>query len=50
VLRDKVGYSSITVSFQASAPSPVRSTAILPFTWLDTMGLENLLNVPKVSQ
>lgn len=49
VLRDKVGYSSITVSFQASAPSPVRSTAILPFTWLDTMGLENLLNVPKVS-
>jgi hypothetical protein len=50
VLRDKVGYSSITVSFQASAPSPVRSTAILPFTWLDTMGLEALLNVPKVSQ
>jgi hypothetical protein len=49
VLRDKVGYSSITVSFQASAPSPVRSTAILPFTWLDTLGLEALLNVPKVS-
>jgi hypothetical protein len=49
VMRDKVGYSSITVSFQANAPSPVRTTAILPFTWLDTMGLEPLLNVPKVS-
>jgi hypothetical protein len=49
VMRDKVGYSSITVSFQANAPSPVRTTAILPFPWLDTMGLEPLLNVPKVS-
>ena len=49
VMRDKVGYSSITVSFQAQALSPVRTTAILPFTWLDTMGLEPLLNVPKVS-
>jgi hypothetical protein len=49
VMRDKVGYSSITVSFQANAPSPVRTNAILPFTWLDTMGLEPLLNVPKVS-
>jgi hypothetical protein len=49
VLRDKIGFSSITVSFQANAPSPVRSNAILPFTWLDSMGLESLLNVPKVS-
>jgi hypothetical protein len=49
VMRDKVGYSSITVSFQANAPSPVRTTAILPFSWLDTMGLEPLLNVPKVA-
>jgi Domain of unknown function (DUF4349) len=50
VLRDKVGYSSITVSFQANAPATVRSTAILPFAWLDTIGLEPLLNVPKVSR
>jgi hypothetical protein len=49
VLRDKIGFSSITVSFQANAPSPVRSNAILPFTWLDSMGLESLLSVPKVS-
>jgi hypothetical protein len=49
VLRDKVGYSSITVSFQANAPSPVRSTAILPFPWLDSMGLQALLDVPKVT-
>ncbi|MGH7296644.1 MAG: DUF4349 domain-containing protein [Polyangiaceae bacterium] len=47
VMRDKVGYSSITVSFQATAPSTVRSTSILPFAWLDTMGLESLLDVPK---
>jgi hypothetical protein len=46
-MRDKVGYSSITVSLQASAPSTVRSNSILPFSWLDTMGLEPLLNVPK---
>jgi hypothetical protein len=50
VLRDKVGYSSITVSFQANAPTTVRSTAILPFAWLDTIGLEPLLNVPKGSR
>ena len=47
VMRDKVGYSSITVSLQASAPSTVRSNSLLPFSWLDTMGLEPLLNVPK---
>jgi hypothetical protein len=47
VLRDKVGYSAITVSFQATAPSPVRTAAILPFAWLDVMGLGPLLNVPK---
>ena len=47
VMRDKVGYSSITVSLQASAPSTVRSTSILPFAWLDTMGLESLLDVHK---
>jgi hypothetical protein len=50
VLRDRVGYSSITVSFvRAHAPAPVRSTAILPFAWLDTMGLDSLLRVPTVS-
>jgi hypothetical protein len=49
VMRDKVGYSSITVSFQASAPSTVRSNSILPFAWLDTMGLESLLDVPKAA-
>lgn len=49
VMRDKVGYSSITVSFQANAPATVRTNAILPFAWLDTMGLEPLLDVPKVS-
>jgi hypothetical protein len=51
LLRDRVGYSTLTVSFQQTTPaSAVRSTAILPFTWLDTMGLAPLLNVPKVPQ
>jgi hypothetical protein len=51
LLRDRVGYSTITVSFQQATPSStVRSTAILPFAWMDTMGLAPLLNVPKVSR
>ena len=51
LLRDRVGYSTITVSFQQTTPSStVRSTAILPFAWMDTMGLAPLLNVPKVSR
>lgn len=50
VLRDKVGFSSITVSFQAHAAATVRSTAILPFPCLDTMGLQPLLDVPKVAR
>jgi hypothetical protein len=50
VLRDRVGFSTITVSFQASAPQPVRSSAILPFAFLDTMGLAPLLDVPKGSR
>jgi hypothetical protein len=47
VIRDRVGFSTIAVSLQASAPTTVRSAAILPFAWLDTMGLGPLLNVPK---
>jgi len=47
VIRDRVGFSTIAVSLQASAPSTVRTSAILPFAWLDTMGLGPLLNVPK---
>jgi hypothetical protein len=47
VLRDRVGYSTIAVSLQATAPSTVRTSAILPFAWLDTMGLGPLLSVPK---
>lgn len=47
VIRDRVGYSTIAVSLQASAPATVRTMAILPFAWLDTMGLAPLLNVPK---
>jgi hypothetical protein len=47
VLRDRVGFSTITVLFQAPIPAPVRGTPILPFDWLDTIGLASLLDVPK---
>jgi hypothetical protein len=47
VIRDRVGFSTIAVSLQATAPATVRTSAILPFAWLDTMGLAPLLSVPK---
>jgi hypothetical protein len=50
VLRDRVDFSTIAVTFQASTSSPVRSTALLPFSFLDAMGLAPLLNVPRVPQ
>jgi hypothetical protein len=47
VLRDRVGFSTITVLFQAPILAPVRGAPILPFGWLDTLGLAPLLDVPK---
>jgi hypothetical protein len=45
LLRDRVGFSTLAVYFQASSPLPVRTIALLPFPWLDIMGLSPLLRV-----
>jgi hypothetical protein len=47
VLRDRIGFSTIAVSFRAPNLAPVRGAPILPFGWLDTLGLASLLDVPK---
>jgi hypothetical protein len=46
-MRDRIGFSTITVLFQAPILEPVRGAPILPFGWLDTLGLASLLDVPK---
>jgi len=46
LLRDKIAFSSITVSFAPVADQPVRDTALLPFSWLQDIGLASLLHIP----
>jgi hypothetical protein len=45
LLKDKIAFSSITVSFQPVDTQPVRDATILPFPWLQDLGLSSLLNV-----
>jgi hypothetical protein len=46
LLRDRIGFSTITVSFQAApAPQPVQSSARLPFPWMQSLGLSRLLRM-----
>jgi hypothetical protein len=46
VLRDRIGFSTITVSFQAAPPQQaVRSSAHLPFPWMQSLGLSRLLRM-----
>jgi len=45
LLKDKIAYSTITVSFQPLETSTVRDASILPFPWLQDLGLSSLLNV-----
>jgi hypothetical protein len=46
LLKDRIGYSTITVSFQPVNDQPVRDSALLlPFPWLQDIGLSTLLNV-----
>jgi hypothetical protein len=47
LLRDRIAYSTITVSFEKNQQQAVRSQALLPFTWMNTMGLSPLLRVPR---
>ncbi|MCE5326168.1 MAG: DUF4349 domain-containing protein [Planctomycetaceae bacterium] len=42
-LRNQVSYSTISVSFTAAALAPQELKIILPFPWLQTLGLDRLL-------
>jgi hypothetical protein len=44
LLRDKIAFSTITVTFQPVETQTVRDTT-LPFPWLSELGLSTLLNV-----
>lgn len=47
VLRDRIAYSTISVSFQERAPSPAARSARLPFAWLGELGLPSLLSLTE---
>lgn len=48
LLRDRIAFSTITVSFERTDPQRVRSReALLPFPWMRTMGLAPLLQVNR---
>jgi hypothetical protein len=46
VLRDRIAFSTITATFAPVSAEPVRDTALLPFPWLQDIGLSTLLAVP----
>lgn len=47
LLKDRVAFSTITVTFERSQTQQVRAQALLPFPWMQTMGLEPLLKVNR---
>jgi len=47
VLRDRVAYSTITVSFQERAPESAMRSPRLPFPWLGAIGLPHLLSLEE---
>ncbi len=47
LLRDRIAYSTITVSFEQQQTQQVHSQALLPFPWMGTMGLSPLLRVQR---
>ncbi len=47
LLHDRIAYSTITVSFEKTQQQAVRSQALLPFPWMNTMGLGPLLRVNR---
>ncbi|MEZ4300560.1 MAG: DUF4349 domain-containing protein [Polyangiaceae bacterium] len=44
-LKDRVAYSTITVSFQAKQTDSVKPTVRIPVDWLNQLGLGRLLNL-----
>jgi hypothetical protein len=47
LLRDRIAYSTTTVTFEQQQQQQVHSQALLPFPWMGTMGLSPLLRVPR---
>jgi hypothetical protein len=47
LLRDRIAFSTITVTFERTEPQRLRSQALLPFAWMRTMGLGPLLQVSR---
>ncbi|MBS2017738.1 MAG: DUF4349 domain-containing protein [Deltaproteobacteria bacterium] len=47
LLRDRVAFATITVSFERTQSQQVRTQALLPFPWMQTMGLMPLLRVSR---
>jgi hypothetical protein len=47
LLKDRIAFSTITVTFERTEPQKLRSQALLPFTWMRTMGLGPLLQVSR---
>lgn len=45
LMRDEIAFSTITASFAPVAEQPVHDNALLPFSWLQTLGLSSLLGV-----
>jgi Domain of unknown function (DUF4349) len=47
LMRDRIAYSTVTVSFEQTQAQKVKAQALLPFPWMVTMGLSPLLQVPR---
>jgi len=47
LLADRVAFSTVTVTFERTQTQQVRAQALLPFSWMQTMGLEPLLRVSR---
>jgi len=45
LMRDEISFSTITASFAPVAEQPVHDNALLPFAWLQSLGLSSLLGV-----
>ena len=45
LMRDEIAFSTITATFAPVADQPVHDNALLPFPWVQTLGLSSLLGV-----
>ena len=47
LLKDRIAFSTLTVTFERTEPQHLKSQALLPFPWMRTMGLGPLLQVSR---